>query len=317
MAKKGSKKSIAAHAAGNFLRRRKATRLQKRKYDKRTTKTYSPIPTGFQLVGQTFAVFKKFWKPLGGIALVYIILSIFFASGFSNIGSSFEDIKLDLQSEGRWHLPEAVGGFGSLLSNAGLTSSEADSVMQIALFIIVSLVIIWALRHLLAGQAIKIKQAFYSAMSPLIQFVLIVFVIILQLLPITLGSFIVAAITSSIFSSTVTAVAVMTILIVSFAIWSIYMLSSSIFALYIVTLPEMEPLKALRSAKNLVRFRRWSVIRKVVFLPVFIVLVMGIIIIPLILYADVLVTAVFFGLSILTVFFAHIYLYSLYRGLLE
>jgi hypothetical protein len=43
---------------------------------------------------------------------------------------------------------------------------------------------------------------------------------------------------------------------------------------------------------------------------------MGVIIIPLIAFASVLVLPTFFVLSMLSVLFAHTYLYSLYKGML-
>ncbi len=331
MAKKGRQQPVKAKSGvgrlatglvrrrpiANGTRQRKATRLQKRKYTKKTTRSYKPIPGNFKLIGQVFSTFKQYWRPLGGIVLVYLLLNIIFASGLSNVGSAFNEIKFELQAQGGGQFLNALGGFGSLVGSAGVNSSETASVLQAVLFALESLVIIWALRHLLAGQAIKVKQAYYGAMMPLVPFLLVSFVMILQLLPITFGSFIIAAIVSTIFTAGSAATVIMTIIILGLAVWSIYMLSSSVFALYIVTLPEMEPRKALRSAKNLVRFRRLAVIRRVLFLPLFILLVMGLLIIPLILYVDVLVAPVFFVLSMLAILFIHTYLYSLYRGLLE
>jgi hypothetical protein len=107
-----------------------------------------------------------------------------------------------------------------------------------------------------------------------------------------------------------------TITFILLAAWSIYMVSASIFALYIVTLPDMLPRQALRSARELVRYRRWQIIRKVFFLPVFVILAIGVIIVPLILYAPPIVPIVFYILSMLSILFAHTYLYSLYRELL-
>jgi hypothetical protein len=101
------------------------------------------------------------------------------------------------------------------------------------------------------------------------------------------------------------------------AAWSIYMVSASVFALYIVTLPDMTPRPALRAARDLVRFRRWTVIRRVFFLPLFLLLLLGVIIIPLILYAQAIVPIVFFMLSMLSILFIHTYLYTLYRELLQ
>jgi hypothetical protein len=58
-------------------------------------------------------------------------------------------------------------------------------------------------------------------------------------------------------------------------------------------------------------------VRKILFLPFFIVLAMGLVIVPLILYAKFLVSPVFFILSMLSILFVHTYLYTLYKGLLE
>jgi hypothetical protein len=95
------------------------------------------------------------------------------------------------------------------------------------------------------------------------------------------------------------------------------MVSGSVFALYIVTLPDIQPRQALRSAKDLVSFRRLVILRKFLFLPILILVVMGLIIVPLILYASAIVPAVFYVLSVLALLFVHTYLYSLYRGMLE
>jgi hypothetical protein len=78
----------------------------------------------------------------------------------------------------------------------------------------------------------------------------------------------------------------------------------------------MQPLQSLRSDKNLARYRRWQLIRKVLFVPFFIILFMGILIVPLILWVNFLVVPVFFLLMMLSVLFFHVYLYRLYKGLL-
>jgi hypothetical protein len=142
-------------------------------------------------------------------------------------------------------------------------------------------------------------------------------VIIIQLLPVTIGATVLAAIASSVFAGSSLATVVSAIAFIGLAIWSLYMVSASIFGLYIVTLPDMQPRQALRSARDLVHFRRLLVIRKVLFLPLLILVVMGLLIVPLILYASAVVPAVFFALSMIAILFIHTYLYSLYRGMLE
>ncbi len=78
----------------------------------------------------------------------------------------------------------------------------------------------------------------------------------------------------------------------------------------------MKPMQALRSARELVRFRRWSIMRKLILLPILTILVGAIIIIPLIIINPLLAEWVFYILSLAALPLAHSYLYQLYRKLL-
>ena len=68
------------------------------------------------------------------------------------------------------------------------------------------------------------------------------------------------------------------------ALLSLYMICSSLFALYIVTLPNVTPMKALRSARQLVLHRRFLVLRKILFMPLALLVLGAIIMIPLIIF---------------------------------
>jgi hypothetical protein len=314
---KAEKKKQPKKSASATGRVRKLTKKQTKQKTKNQARERSPLIGSFKLTWQVFKTLRQFWRPLGGIVLVYLILNIIFASGISNISSAFDNIKSDLNTGGGHALWHAAGGFGSLVGSAGSSTSSTGSTLQSILFVIESLVIIWALRHLLSGQGISVKMAYYRAMYPLIPFLLVIAVIIIQLLPVTIGGTILAAVATSVFTDTGIATFITGIFFVLLAAWSIYMICASVFAVYIVTLPDVQPRQALRSAKDLVDFRRALVIRRVLFLPVFIFVVMGLIIIPLIMFASAVVPVVFYILSMLAILFVHTYLYSLYRGLLE
>ena len=261
---------------------------------------------------------KKFWKPLGGIVVVYAVLNLILASGLiSNINAGVNDIKDNLNADSSQHVNKfanALSGFSALITGANTASGSPT--MQIVLLVLESLVIIWALRQLMAGEPISIKQAYYYSMAPLVPFLLVGLVLVVQLLPLTIGTALLALVLSSAVTSATIVNVVFALFFAGLMGWTIYMISGSIFALYIVTLPDMQPRKALRSAKNLVRFRRWGLIRRMLFLPLFIVLVMGIIIVPLILVANFLVAGVFFALLMLSILYSHAYLYNLYRKMI-
>ncbi len=99
-------------------------------------------------------------------------------------------------------------------------------------------------------------------------------------------------------------------------LWSLRMITSSIFALYIVTLPDMTPLQALRSGRQLVYKRRLVIWRKLIMLPIALVVVAAIIELPLILFITPAAYWVFFIYSTIVIVFFHGYLYTLYRKLL-
>ncbi len=310
--KKAAKQAAPAAVRGPRLR--KLTRRQA-KTSVQQKAAARPLIGSFQLVRQTAAFLYRHWRLLGGLVLVYLILNIVFASGLSNLSSSISSIKDNL-STGQHKFATALGGFSGLLGTAGASGSATGSTLQTFLIILESLVIIWALRQLFADKTFAVKNAYYQSTGQLVPFLLVLGVLFIQFLPVTLG----ATALSFILSNTVNTGALTVIFGLIYAglvAWSVYMISASVFALYIVTLPEMTPLAALRSAKNLVKFRRLKIIRRIIFLPIFIFLAAGVIIVPLILWANFLVLPVFYALSMVGILFVHSYLYGLYRELLQ
>ena len=78
----------------------------------------------------------------------------------------------------------------------------------------------------------------------------------------------------------------------------------------------MTPMKALRSAKKLVQHRRWALVRKILFLPVAIFIILGVVMVPIIAIAPPLAEWVLFGLNMIFLAVVHTYFYSLYREML-
>ncbi len=142
------------------------------------------------------------------------------------------------------------------------------------------------------------------------------FVMGLQLLPATIGNFLFTSVVqANLIVGALEQVLWVLFLLLS-VLLSLYLVSSSVIALYIATLPEMTPMRALRQARELVRHRRFSVMRKVIMLAVIFLLVLGLVVLPLIFFAPVVAEWLFLLLTMLAVPFAHGYLFSLYRELL-
>lgn len=310
-AEKKRQPKIKARASANRSARRKPlTKKEARLAAKKEAATqHGKMPGSFRLTARTFGILRRHWRALGSIVLVYTLINLIFASGLSSFNSTITSVE-DVVGQSPGAFSGGLDGFVSLLG------SGSGSALQSVLVIIESLVIIWALRHLLAGKKIGVKEAYYHATGPLIPFVLVILVIIIQLLPLTLGTAALGVVLTSVFTSDAAVTIIFSILFALLAAWSLYMLCSSIMAMYIVTLPNMPPRHALRAAKNLVSFRRWQLMRRLVFLPIFLLLVMAVIILPLVLLLPSLAVIVFYLLGMVALLFGHAYLYSLYRSLL-
>jgi hypothetical protein len=154
-------------------------------------------------------------------------------------------------------------------------------------------------------------------MYPLVPFMLVLTVVGLQLVPMLIGSTLYVTVINGGIAVYAAEKILWGLLFIVLALLSLYMLASSLFALYIVTLPDMTPMKALRSARELVRYRRWTVLRKMLALPLILLLVAFVIMLPIIILAAPLARWVFFLLTMTALTAAHAYMYTLYRELLR
>lgn len=273
---------------------------------------HARLPGGLKLAAQACTIIYAFKRTIFGIFLVYLALNLFFASGVGIIHSNITSLRTEVRDSGKFS--QALNDLGSLTTGAGWSSSDAGSALQSFLFIIASLATIWALRQLLAGEHVSVKNAYYQGMAPLVPFILVIVVIIIQLLPMTIGAALLGIVASGAFGSAATVIfACLFLLLTS---WSLYMLSCSVLALYIVTLPGMQPRQALQSSKKLIQDRRFAVMRRLLFLPLIFILIILAVFLPVLLIYPPLAAPLFFLAAMMSIFFGHTYLYNLYRRLL-
>lgn len=254
-----------------------------------------------------------------GITLLYGLLNLLLVQGLASntdVGNLKHSLN-QLFTGNVGSLVSAAGVFVILVGSAGNGSSQTAGAYQLILGLITSLAVIWALRQILAGKKIRVRDAYYRGVYPLVPFVLVLIVIGLQLIPLLIG----ATLYSIVMTGGIAVLAVEQILwallFLVLALFSLYMICSSLFALYIVTLPDMTPMKALRSARELVRYRRWMVLRKILALPVMLFIAAAIIMVPIIVWLTPLAQWVFFLLTMAALVVVHSYMYTLYRELLN
>lgn len=265
---------------------------------------------------------QTLWQHKGlfiGITLVYGLLNVILAQGLSG-GTDVSTLKDTLNQIFTGHLGSLASGlsvFVVLVGSAGNNSNPTAAAYQLFLALIASLAIIWALRQVLAGTRIRVRDGYYRGMYPLIPFMLVLIVVGLQLIPLLIGSSLYSLVVTNGIAVLFVEKLVWALLFAVLALLSLYMMSSSVFALYIVTLPDMTPMKALRSARELVRYRRWTVLRKILALPLVLLIIAAIIMLPIIIWLTPLARYVFFLLTMFSLAGIHAYMYTLYRELLN
>lgn len=289
------------------------------KEEKQAVKTeHNKLPSEFRLLYRVCKQLLDKWQLLGGILLVYALIDLVLVGG-NTASTSLPVAKTGLQNFLHGHVNNFTSGFTlfSFLVNSGNTSNnDAASAYELVLLLIISVVYIWALRQIYANQKVRIRDAFYVGTYPIIPFVLILLVMGVQLLPLAIGASIYTNLLNGGYLVGAPPHIIAVLIFLLFASWTVYMLCSSIIALYIVTLPNMTPWKALMAARDLVRFRRWIVLRKLLFLILTVAVGGVILLIPIALFATPAAMLCFLLLTALTVGVIHSYIYELYREML-
>ena len=313
------KTDIKTVTVGSAKRPRKIKQAEHKsfKLSKRIKHYNRPIAGPITLTKYTFRPFIKHWRLYAGIVLVYLVLNVIFVHGIGS-GIDLAALKESIQNNkaaDQGSLATATTLFSYLLTSNG-GSSAGTGLFQTLLVLLVSLSIIWTLRQITVESKIRIRDAFYKSTGQLIPFILVLTVVALQLIPLIAANWLITNIIGGGVASAAVERFVTYIIAGLFTLLSLYMLSSSLFALYIVTLPDMTPFKALKGARKLVMHRRWTIMRKIIFLPFLLIITGAAIMLPMLLLLPSFASWMYFVLSLLIPFVIHSYMYSLYRELL-
>lgn len=281
---------------------------------------YKPLPKARVLFWGTL---KQLWinkRLFGGIMVIYGILNLVLVRGLSG-SNDLLTLKTALDSAAHGVAGKLVSSalsFSYLLTTSGSGNTASSGVYQGLLLVASSLACIWGLRQVQAKykSRIRVRDSFYLGMYPIVPFILVFLILSVQLLPLALGAGFYAIVSQNGIAVNLWEKSVTIVIFAAAALWSLRMITTSGIALYVVTLPEMTPLRAYRSARKLVYRRRLLIWRKVIFLPVALLVLAGLIEIPLIYFWTTFAEWAFFLISMLMLPIIHGYLYNLYREML-
>lgn len=284
------------------------------------------LPSAWVLLREAWSLLRARRGFFLGVVAVYGVLQLVLVTGVVSSGTA--DVRDAL-------LTAAGGVSGALLTSLTLTTyvasttgqagTDQGAVYQFILIIIASLAVIWALRRVeslrtskpQAGEKLRIRDAYYKGMTPLVPFILVLGVILLELIPLLIGSWLYSVVVQGGIAVTLAEQLLWGVFLLALAVLSIYLVLSSLFALLIVTLPDMTPMQALRSSRGLVLHRRWELIRKFLFLAVVTVVVLFAIMMPVAFLLPVIAPWALYALftALLAVLLS--YMYVIYRELLR
>ena len=270
----------------------------------------------FRILFRSIKLLCSDWKLFGGIMVIYLILEVMLVQGLSLLtsGSSLSGAKDLIQ--GVSNLASTSASLFLLLIGNG-ASNSSSSTYQFILLILVSLVLIWGIRQKYLGLPTRIRDAFYEGVAPLVKFFLVLLTIGLEMVPGVAGIILYTAVSTNGIAASFVERMLWVVLVAVMVLISCYYITATIFALYIITLEGINPVRAIRMASRLVKGRRIIVMAKVFFLPVAIFILMAILIVPFLLFAVKAAPVAFFIVTALMVPILHAYLYSLYRELLN
>ncbi len=297
---------------------KKADKKKKKYRSFRLQKKIKPepryIPSSIKLLKESFQFISRhkriFLTMIAIHGLIYVaIVRSPVATDIQTIQDSVETVigsKTSLESN--------LATLGAVVGSTG-TSQNSAATASIAV-IVISLVYIWAIRQLHSAKTITARDAFYQGPTPLLSSLVVLVIATLQLIPFAVASFVYStARSNSLFVSGFEDLAFffVTLLI---SLLSFYWLTSTVIALYIVTLPGMYPLAALKAAKKLVHFQRAVVFRRMLTLPIILSLLYFAVLLGIIRFFP---NQTFIIVEVVQLFIlplVHVYFYKLYRALI-
>lgn len=214
-------------------------------------------------VSKTVWKYKRLFLPL---VIIYIVLYSVLVGVFSQ--DSYDALRDTLGDTS----DDALGGLWGTVGQASILmvsvltsgvsgeSTELQQMIAVLLAVLCWLTVVWLLRNLMAGHKVNLRDAIYSSGAPIFATILIALFMLIQLLPVALAIVgYVAASSTGLLDSGAPAM-LFWVAAALMVVLSLYWLTSSLFALSIVTLPGTYPAKALRIAGDLMVGRRVKIL---------------------------------------------------------
>ncbi len=312
----------------NFLKRRPHRTFRQTKH--RDMPKLSPLPSNIFFTVEVFGLMRKYKKAYISFVLIYVVLytllgGISSQAGYQSLSDGIKEFGPDVVGGEIGQATQTLTLFGAAITGAlNDPLSEAQQVYIGILGIFTWLTIVWYLRHVLAGAKVNVRDAIYNSGAPFLSTAVIAGILLIQSIPavaaiVVYFSLVGSGVVQGGVESMMFAVAAGL-----FVVLSLYWMTSTLFAMVIVTLPGTYPMKALSLAGDVVIGRRLSLLVRSFWMIFVLFLVWAFILVPVILLVEFIpwdwLPVVPFVIQLLTawsfLFFAS-YAYLLYRRMIN
>jgi hypothetical protein len=240
----------------------------------------------------THSVNKTVWlhrKALIGLAVIHLVLFTLLVGlgsqeAYTSLSDTLKESSSGLLAGDVAQLAEVTAVFASI-ATVGITESptEAQQVYIILLGLLVWLASVWLLRNRMAGHKVSLRDSLYNAGAPIVPLFLTGLVLLVQMIPVLLAVIAYSAATSSGLIEGGVEAMLFWIAASLLTLISIFWATGTLFAMVIVTLPSIYPMKALRSAGDLVLGRRFRIILRWSWMFLVIAISWAIVLVPMVL----------------------------------
>jgi hypothetical protein len=278
------------------------------------------LPKVGQLWRETWAFLWKYRVRMVTFLFIYTVTYLVLVkglSGFTADSSALRDSIDRLIHGDIAAIPTSLGLYGALIGSVSASTTDISNYYQVSILMVFSLAFIWLVRKLHGRRAnVSVKDAFYVGMRPLIPFLLVTTLLIVELAPAGLGGLLLGTAQSAVVQGGSGEILAFSVIFVLCFVLTCYLLAGSVFAIYIVTLPSATPMLAVRSSMRLLRVHRWVVVRKMAGFYVLLFLLGFVLMLPFVYWLPRFVETAFFVMSCASFAVMHTFMYKLYRAMI-
>ncbi len=277
--------------------------------------TSDAVPTARQLLKTVFKTLKTHYRPYLVTTLIFMLVYV----AFVGVGSQIDPVEIKEYlntnyADNSKFINDTII-LSAVFGGGVLELSQIATSYGLFLILIVSLAYLWIARQIWADKQVSVRDAFYKGMYPMVPVLILILLLSIQLLPLTLGNYILITVVSNGLAASVIEKVFIGSGFVSLALLSGWLAVPTVLGLFISTLPNMTPKKAWQAGKELAKGRRLRILSRMFTggLLMFVVSSLILLIVVAGWTGAAPVVGAIIAACLLPV--ANLYLYALYRGL--